>query len=199
MTSGTGEKRVRKALRETLSHVFSFYRWIFLCLVLLYFCSGIYSVSSNEVGVLQRFGKVLDDKIPPGIHYALPWPVDRVNKVPVKIVNRILIDDFFSITNPESAARLFYNLTGLASYCITGDNNLVNIQCVIQYNITQPSLYLFRSRSPEIMLRNMACNAILQSLAAMPVDRILTRGKQELTQEIKARLQGRLDERPRSC
>jgi len=186
--------KVGTVFRETFSHVLSFYRWILLSLFVLYFAAGIYSVSPNEVGVLQRFGEVKDDKVPPGIHYALPWPIDRVEKVPVRIVNRILIDDFFSSMDPASAALTFFQMTGLASYCITGDNNLVNIRCVIQYTITQPSLYLFRSRTPERMLRNMACNAILRSLASMPVDRILTRGKQELAQEIKARLQGRLDE-----
>jgi len=173
--------------------VLSFYRWILLCLVLLYLGAGVYSVSPNEVGVLQRFGKVIDDKVQPGIHYALPWPVDRVEKVPVKTVNSIMIDDFFSSMDPNSAARLFFKMTGLASYCITGDNNLVNIRCVIQYTITQPSRYLFRVEKPETLLRSMACNAILNSLAAMPVDQILTRGKYALSQEIKTRLQDRLD------
>jgi len=188
-----GSRKIGAVLRESLGHVLSFYRWILLCLALLYLGAGVYSVSPNEVGVLQRFGRVVDDKVQPGIHYALPWPVDRVQKVPVKIVNRIMVDDFFSSMDPDSAARLFFKMTGLASYCITGDNNLVNIRCVIQYTITQPSLYLFRVEKPETLLRSMACNAVLRSLAAMPVDQILTRGKYALSQDIKSRLQDRLD------
>jgi len=113
--------------------------------------------------------------------------------VPKKIVNRILIDDFFSAANPKSTARMFFNMTGLASYCITGDNNLVNVECVIQYNITHPFQYLFRVKKPDIMLRNMACNTIIHCLSRMPVDIILTRGKQEIANYVKMELQKRLD------
>lgn len=181
-------------VQETFIHMVSFLRWILLSLVILYLFSGIYSISSNEVGILQRFGKVIDDKVQPGIHYALPWPVDRITKVPIRIVNRILIDDFYSASNKESIARVFSEMTGLDSYCVTGDNNLVNVLCVIQFNITNPFDYLFRAKEPNIMLRSMACNTIIHCLSRMPIDVTLTRGKQEIANHTKVELQKRLDD-----
>ena len=180
-------------IRETFINMLSYLRWILLCLVVLYIFSGIYSISSNEIGVLQRFGKVIEDKVQPGIHYALPWPIDQVTKVPVRMVKRILIDDFYSELGLESIARAFAGMTGLGSYCVTGDNNLVNIICVIQFNITNPFDYLFEMRNPDIMLRNMACNTIIHCLSRMPIDEALTRGKQEIANYVKAELQKELD------
>lgn len=189
------KSRLSEILETTFSKLVSFSRQIAVCLVLLYFCSGIYSISSNEVGILQRFGKVIESGIQPGIHFTLPWPIDRVTKVPIKVVNRILIDDFSSEKKGEdSASGAFSELTGLDSYCLTGDNNLVNIMCVVQYNIIDPVKYMFYVSSPDDILKNMACNTIVHCLAGMTIDEALTTGKQGMVYNIKKDLQERLDD-----
>lgn len=189
------QNRMQGTFQETYSQLISFARWIIACLIILYLCSGIYSISSNEVGILQRFDKVIGDKIQPGIHFALPWPIDRVTKVPIKIVKRMLIDDFYSADSDENfTSRVFSEITGLDSYCMTGDNNLINVMCVIQFNITKPFNYIFRVKDPNIMLRSMAANTIIHCLAKMPIDEALTRGKQEMVRYIRSELQKILDE-----
>ncbi len=187
--------RIQRTFKEAYTHLVSFLRWIILCLVILYLCSGVYAVSSNEIGILQRFGRVLNDKVQPGIHFALPWPIDKVTKVPIRIVTKMLIDDFYSKdTNQDSSAGVFTRMTGLDSYCVTGDNNLINVMCVIQYNITNPFDYIFRAKDSDIMLHNMAANTIIHCLARMPIDEALTRGKQGIARYIKLELQKRLNE-----
>lgn len=189
------EKKIQGIFRESYSSLFSFARWIILCLIILYLCSGTYSVSSNEIGICQRFGKVINDKVQPGIHFTLPWPFDRVTKVPIRIVKRMLIDDFYSTDSNENfTSSVFAKMTGLDSYCMTGDNNLVNVMCVIQFNIIKPFDYIFRVKDPNIMLRSMATNTIIHCLAKMPIDEALTRGKQEMVHYIKSDLQKILDE-----
>ncbi len=190
----SGDTGIRAAIRETFGRLASFSRWILAALMVLYVLSGVYSVSSNEIGVLQRFGKVIDDRVSSGIHYAFPWPVDRVTRVPIRIVSSMVVEDFYSPLGVGSAPRVFFNMTGLASYCMTGDNNLVNVQCVIQYTITDPLHYLFRVKGPEMMLRSMACSTLIHCMARMPVDEILTRGKLTIANYVKAELQRRLDE-----
>ncbi len=192
---GIEGNRMRQTFIEAYVHLISFLRWIIVCLVILYLCSGIYAVSSNEIGILQRFGKVLNDKIQPGIHFAFPWPIDRVTKVPTRIVNRMVIDDFYSAySSLNSTSRAFVEMTGLDSYCVTGDNNLVNIICVIQYNISNPFDYIFHVKDTDIMLRSMAANTIIRCLARMPIGDSLTRGKQQISSYIKVELQKRLDD-----
>jgi membrane protease subunit HflK len=168
--------------------------WLVACLILLYLFSGVYSISSNEVGILQRFGRIVKSGIQPGIHITMPWPVNRVVKVPVRVVNRILIDDFSSgATATDSTSRTFSETTGLDSYCLTGDNNLVNILFVVQYNIIDPVKYKFHIRQPETALKRMAANTIVHCLANTTIDEALTAGKQAMVHEIKTALQDRLD------
>jgi len=61
------------------SRRFIFY--ILIVLVLLYIASGIYSIPQTQVGIHQRFGRIINPNVKPGIHYALPWPIDKIDKV----------------------------------------------------------------------------------------------------------------------
>ncbi len=177
MDSGI-QKHVKPALRMGTR----FLTWILLALVVLYALSGIYSVSPNEMGVHQRFGKVVNDRVPPGIHYRLPWPVDRVDRIPVHQVQRIQITDFSG--------------EGKRGLCLTGDNNLVNLDCIIQYKVSDPFRYLFgfREKHGERLLSDAACTTLIHCLAGLPVDLILTFGKQSIERKVKERLQETLDE-----
>jgi membrane protease subunit HflK len=109
-------------------------------------------------------------------------------------MQRISIDDFFDSTDPNAESALLFELTGLNSYCITGDNNLVNLVCIIQYNIDNPKDYLFNIIERERVLRELAASSIIHTLAGMPIDEILTSGKLELERDILALLQDGLDE-----
>jgi membrane protease subunit HflK len=166
-----------------------YYYTVILGLFVLYLCSGIYFISQNEIGVLMRFGKVIDANVMQGIHYALPWPIDKVEKVPIKTIKRIIIDDFLDLPN-----NTFYKNTGLASYCITGDNNVINISCVIQYSISNAVDYILNVKDNEILLHNMADNIIIKCLLQLPVDEILTYSKIKIENYIKSELQNKLDE-----
>ena len=164
---------------------------VFLTLIFLYLFSGIYSVKQNQVGVVQRFGKIITDKVKPGIHFGFPWPVDKIYKVPVKKINRIFINDFIS---PDEEINSFYFFTGLEPYCITGDNNIVNISCKIQYFISDPSKYLVNYQTPDNMLYELTCSNIIHCLAERSVDEILTYGKKDIENYLRTNLQLKLDE-----
>jgi membrane protease subunit HflK len=133
---------------------------------------------------------MIDSQVLPGIHYAFPWPIDRIDKVPVKKVHRIIMDDF---SEDSRIARIFRDLTDLDSYCITGDNNIVNLACILQYTVARPSDYLFSVINNEQALRHMASSTIIKTLACMSVDEILTYGKRHIELRIKTDLQERLD------
>lgn len=167
--------------------------WLTVVLAVLYVLSGLYSVANNEIGVQLRFGKVIDPKIAPGIHYALPWPMDKVYKVPMPRVEKISITDF-SQSYPPIAQM------GVGSYAITGDNNLVNLECVIQYEVNDPEDYLFMlaagredaEATAQRFLREMACTSILHCLGRMNVDDVLTSWERIVT-DVRVMLQLRLD------
>jgi membrane protease subunit HflK len=186
---------VTKSVKGTLLQLGKFFiRWVLFVLLIIYMLTGVYSIPQNEVGVLQRFGRVIDGEVKPGIHYALPWPIDKVEKVPVKVVNSIVIDDFSRDFAPNSPATTFQGLTGLTPYCITGDNNIVSIGLVIKYNITNPVSYLFSIKNNQLLLRDVAGSTIIHCLAELPVDEILTYGKKRIEDYVRLNLQRELDE-----
>jgi membrane protease subunit HflK len=170
---------------------FAFY--ILIALILLYLASGIYSIGQTQAGVQQRFGRIINPNVKPGIHYALPWPIDKVDKVSVKIVQRILIDDFSSNFEEYSAPYAFREMTGLTPYCISGDNNIVNMICAVQYTVSDPVDYLFRIKANERLLRDVISNSIIKCLAGLGVDETLTYGKRRIENTLKTEAQKKLD------
>ncbi|MCU0610923.1 MAG: FtsH protease activity modulator HflK [Candidatus Eisenbacteria bacterium] len=187
MTAAGYDSDLRGSARKTGA----FAVWLVGAVVVAYCASGIYSVDSSHVGVLLRFGKVIDSAVPAGIHYALPWPVDRVIHVPVRQVKRITIDDFYE---KGELAAAFRQMTGLSSYLITGDNNIVTVNCVLQYSISDPARYLFSLKDAERTLRSLACTTLIHSLSHLTIDDVLTVGKSGIQIEVKQELQRRLDE-----
>lgn len=182
---------VEHALSWSAKRTASFGLWILAALLLCYFASGIFSIESNELGVLLRFGRIVDSAIPSGIHYAFPWPIDRIIRVPVRMVKRLSVDDFFE---SGDIAQAFRNSTGISSSMLTGDNNFMSMNCVLQYTISDPAKYLFSLTDNERTLRSFTCNTLIHSVAGFRIDEILTTGKEELQIHVKQELQRRLDE-----
>jgi len=170
-----------KSIKETFSlsikKTLSIYKWVLFLSVALYLLSGIYSVKSSELAILQRFGKKIDDKIQPGIHYAMPWPIDKITHIPIRNIRRLVIDDFSDAKD---------------AYTITGDNHLINLECVIQYTISEPSTYIFCSDDPKLILKELAVQALVHSLARMTIDEALTNGKSKIAVFMRQHLQQNL-------
>jgi len=184
---------IKENLKTSFVKGSKFFKWILFFLVIIYLFSGTYAISSNEVGVLQRFGKVINSRVTPGIYFSLPWPIDKINKLPVKSVRHIAINDFSLETDLLSGGELFFKLTGLEPCCITGDNNLVVINCVIQYTINNPVHYLFEIVDNEDFLRGIACSTIINCLSKLSINEVLTYGKGEIENYLRINIQKRLD------
>ncbi len=167
--------------------------WLVALGVVVYAVSGVYSVKNNEVAVHQRFGKVIEERVPAGIHFALPWPIDRVEKVAIGKAHRLIIDDFLPGDDRDTAAGLFRLMTQLDSFCVTADNNVVNVGCAVWYRVTDPASFLFRAIQPETILRAAACNSMVHCLAAMEVDRALTGGGLLLKEVIQTEMNRKLE------
>ncbi len=189
-----GNERIVKSIKVSFQHSIKFFiKWVWFVLIIIYLFTGLYSVKQNEIGVLQRFGKVIDGEVMPGIHYALPWPIDIIDKVALKEMKSLVIDDFSKDFSPTSPADRFYELTRLSPYCISGDNNIVTISILIKYNITNPVQYLFKIKNCQELLRNIAATTVVHCLASLPVDEILTYGKKRIEDEVRLKLQSMLD------
>ncbi|HKI99190.1 MAG TPA: FtsH protease activity modulator HflK [bacterium] len=155
--------------------------------------TGIYIVNPDEQAVVRTFGRMTRTS-PPGIHYHVPWPVERVNVVKVAQIRSMELGFRTIMEGPPARVREF----PLESLMITGDENLVNIQVVVQYRISDLPAYLFRvwdpTGNPEgRTLRDAAETALRGVAGSMTIDDILTIGRARVQDETKVHLQQLMD------
>ncbi len=183
-----------KYTKETLTASRALIKYILLILFCIYMLSGIYSVKSNETAVLKMFGGVVASDIKPGIHYALPRPFYSIDKAPVREMKRIFIEDFYLTNDTESVSSKFYDYTGLNPYCVTGDNNIVNLSCAVQYMISDPVNFLYKNADVTETLKTIAANSIIHCISEISIDEALTFGKKKIENILQLNIQKKLDE-----
>ena len=138
-----------------------------------------YTVPSDSVAVVQRFGKYLKD-VSPGLHFKLPLGVDSATIVPVK---RQLKQEFGFST--AGAADPFQRPTDgrRETEMVTGDLNAALVEWVVQYRISDPSKFLFEVREPRATLRYVSESVMREVVGDRTVDEVITIGRQEIESE----------------
>ncbi len=191
--SPSGDDLVRREARSSLKLVVRALQAGAVVALVVYALSGIRMIQPSEVGVQLAFGRAVRADLAPGIHYALPWPAGRIERVPVKTVERLVVDDLSSSLATDSASGAFYKRTGLKSYCLTGDNNLVHVTFTLQYLVADPVDYLYRSQDHEQLLRHLASSAVSHAIARTEVKDVQTTAKGDIEEEVRHRLAADLD------
>ena len=161
---------------------------ILVLVIALYLASGIFVVAPDEQGVVRRFGKFVRIESP-GLNYHLPYPIETVVTPAVTRVKRVEIG--FRTINPGPPAR--YQKFPAEALMLTGDENIVSAEAIIQYKIKDPVSYLFNIILPEETVKNAAEAALRQIIGERKIDEALTVGKYEIQEETKKLLQDLLD------
>jgi membrane protease subunit HflK len=160
--------------------------------VLLYVLSGIYVVNPGEEAVIRRFGRWTEERITEGIHYRVPWPVDRVTKVNVEEIKS------HSIGVPYEVHDLSLCPADVAE-TLTGDENIVDAKLIVHYRVRDPARYMFTLRPEDIhrsthrMVKDVSRAVIAELVGEMSMDEALTSAKGVLAERIKERAQVLLD------
>jgi membrane protease subunit HflK len=147
--------------------------------------SSFYTVASDSVAVVQRFGKYLKE-VPPGLHFKLPLGVDVATIVPVK---RQLKQEFGfttpGATDPYQSPRDGEKETQM----VTGDLNAALVEWVVQYRISDPTKFLFKVREPSETLRYVSESVMREVVGDRTVDEVITIGRQEIESEALTKMQ----------
>lgn len=157
-----------------------------LAVVALGAWTAYYTVPSDSVAVIQRFGKYLKD-VPPGLHFKLPLGVDVATIVPVK---RQLKQEF-GFTTPGGGDP-YQSPRGdgkRETEMVTGDLNAALVEWVVQYRISDPVKFLFEVREPSETLRYVSESVMREVVGDRTVDEVITIGRQEIETEALARMQ----------
>jgi Cu+-exporting ATPase len=181
-----------------------------------WFASGFARVEVDEIGIVQRFGKVEAD-LAPGLHLRWPWPVETVTRVrpgeirTVEVGFRPAADD-----RPAAAGRLRRpgspfpggdaGLTWSSPHAkdidtlsdesemITGDGDLVEILATVRYRVGDPRKYLFGVQNPDAVIRSATESVLRELVAAARFLELLTVRRAALEREALDRLNRRLAE-----
>jgi len=145
-----------------------------------------YTVPSDSVAVIQRFGKYLKE-VPPGLHFKLPFGVDVASIVPVK---RQLKQEFgFATPGAQDAYQSSRGDGKQETVMVTGDLNSALVEWVVQYRISDPRNFLFEVRIPRSTLRHVSESVMREVVGDRTVDEVITIGRQEIETEALAKMQ----------
>ena len=146
-----------------------------------------YTVDESDQAVILTFGKVKETVTEPGLHFKMPWPIQTVEKL-----SKETFSLQFGYKEENGEITDFPKETKM----ITGDENIVLADLVVQWKITDPPKYLFNSSKPEEILYNTTSAALRSIIGSSKIDDALTSGKAEIeadVRELLSELMGKYD------
>src|SRR5690625_1741913 len=155
-------------------------------LLVVWALSGIYIVQEGTRGVVLRFGEYTSIS-EPGIHWRIPFPVDEVRTVDVESVRTAEIG-YEVLAGGRSRERLSEALM------LTQDENIVNLQLAVHYQVSDPVQFLFRFRDPDGTVKSLAESAIREMVGRRNLDFLLTEGREEVAASAHELMQQVLDQ-----
>jgi membrane protease subunit HflK len=121
----------------------SFVLWGLLGFIALWLVfTSVHSISPGQRGVVSRLGRY-SYTLGPGVGLTLPSPIDRVKKIDV-----------------ENIRNVDLGVEGSGDLMLTGDQNLLDIDYSVRWNIRTPELYLYELAQPDETIREVAESAM---------------------------------------
>jgi membrane protease subunit HflK len=155
-------------------------RWIlFGSLFGIYLASGLFIVRGNELALVRRFGRARLPLAASGLHFDLPWPFTRIDRVNTNEVRNLTIG--VSTTEPlESSGFLREINVDRQGEFLTGDKNILNLSVHVQYRIGDPYAWLCRGANPEAGLKLLVESLVTDTVSRSGVDYVHPLGLNEL-------------------
>ena len=148
-----------------------------------------FTIGTEEVGVVERFGRKVLPHREPGLNVKLPWPVDRVTKIRSREIRVIEVgfrtSDSATFSEPPSYEWNLQHRDGRIqlreeeTLMLTGDQNMIEMTAVMHYNVDRPDDYLFQHIDAETVIRAASEAALRSVVNTVPLDALLTTGRRE--------------------
>jgi len=157
--------------------------------ILAWASTALIFVGPGYEGVLIRFGQAQEGTLAPGGHVKIPWPVDRVERVAMPMVRRVEIgfrtrdipravtkvaEEFYATLWESRHAAGTYEKLPEEALRLTGDENIVDMNMVLLYRVSDARKYLFSISDPEAYIRSVAEYTLGVSVGSRAIDDVLT-------------------------
>jgi P-type Cu+ transporter len=170
--------------------------------VLGFALAGLNQIAADEIGIVQRFGKLLPDDLTPGLHWRWPSPIETVTRVqPDRIQSLPIGYRLAGGSNVMPGARSWsseHGQDGLLrvpeeAVIITGDGNLIELQGSLRYRIDQPRVWLFEVSDGPAILRSAAESVLREAVGNRTFSDLLTSGRSAFQDDVLQRLRERCE------
>jgi modulator of FtsH protease HflK len=161
-----------------------------LALIAIWLASGFYRVQPAEQGVVLRFG-AWDRTTQPGLNWHFPTPIESVLTPQVTRVNRVEVG-FRS--GSEAAGASANRGVPNESLILTGDENIVDINFVLLWQIKDAGQFLFNIRDPEQTVKAVAESVMREIIGETPFAEATTEGRGSIEVQAREQMQATLDE-----
>lgn len=145
--------------------------------VVLWGLASFYTVKPEEQSVELFLGK-FSGVGNPGLNFA-PWPVVTAEVIPVKV---------------EQTEEIGAGSRGSeAGLMLTGDENIIDVDFQVVWNISDPAKFLFNLRDPRETIRAVSESAMREIIAQSNLAPILNRDRGVIAEKLKDLIQATLD------
>jgi membrane protease subunit HflK len=163
---------------------------IALAAVVIWLFTGVFRVQPNQQAIQLVFGKPYGGPVSPGLHYNLPAPIGHVEIVNVQDQRR-------TVLGSRGASGGGFNRgtrTSAENLMLTGDENIVDIEFAVLWQINDVFKYAFAVRNGEETVRAAAEAAMREIIGLSNLQYAQTEGRARIEQDTKELLQKILDE-----
>jgi len=151
--------------------------------LVVWLVSGSYIVDEGRRGVVTRFGKYTETTTP-GLRWHLPFPIESVEVIDFSQVKTVEIG--YRNGNPK-------NKIAKESLMLTDDENIIDIQFAVQYNLKSAPDYIFNTRKPDDIVFQVAATAMSEVVGRSQMDYVLYEGRAQIAAETEKLMQAMLD------
>ncbi len=156
--------------------------WIVMLVILVWLASGFYIVDAGRRGVVTRFGRYTETT-QPGPRWHLPYPIESVELV-----------DFSQVKTIEVGYRNTpKNKIDKEAVMLTDDENIIDIEFAVQYNLKSAEEYVFKNRNPDRIVAYVAESAIREVVGSSKMDFALYEGREQIAKQTEQLMQQMLD------
>lgn len=161
-----------------LAEIFSISGLITLFIAfILVFCAftSVYTVQDGEIGIVRTFGRITEIS-QSGIHFKLPYPVQQADAININRANLIEIGISGNDIKKQKTALEDDELQK-DSMLITGDENVLLVNMLVEWKVTDPKAYLINAAEPDEILKNAIISTLRSVIGNSAIDSILGSGK----------------------
>ncbi|MCB0326502.1 MAG: FtsH protease activity modulator HflK [Bdellovibrionales bacterium] len=184
--------RIRRELEQKVRQKFNQFKikgsWILLVIPLFWLLSGFVIVQPEEEAVMLRFGQ-FQRQVEPGFHWNWPSPVGRTIKGAVKKVQKLEVGFRTVSVNPVR-----YRHVRNESLMLTGDENIINLEFIVQYRISNLRDFLFNVGDPVGTLMDASESAMREVIGRTSIASAMTDGKAQIQLDTQDLIQKYADE-----